>query len=59
LGAPNLTGQHACWWSRLYGDGIKKIEVIHRAGTNNQHADALSRQPVLPAPPDSDVTTAV
>ena len=50
LGAPNLSGKHARWWSRVYGSGIKKVEIVHRAGNRNQHADALSRQPVEPAP---------
>ena len=59
LGAPNLTGQHARWWSKLHGSGIKKMKIIHRAGINNQHADALSRQPVLPAPPDSEASSEV
>ena len=35
------------------------MEIIHRAGMNNQHADALSRQPVLPAPPDSEANLEV
>ena len=34
------------------------MEVIHRAGIN-QHADALSRQPVLPVPPDSEANSEV
>ena len=59
LGAPNLTGQHARWRSKLYGSGIKKIEISHRAGIKHQHADALSRQPVLPAPSNSDITAEV
>ena len=49
LGAPNLTGQHARWWTKVYGSGIKKVEIVHRSGKKNQHADALSRQPVSPA----------
>ena len=55
VGAPNLTGQHARWWSKVYGSGIKLIDIVHRAGKESQHADALLRQPVLPAPLD-DVT---
>ena len=55
LGAPNLTEQHAHWWSKLYGNGIKKIEIFHKAGIKHQNADALSRQPVQPAPSDSDI----
>ena len=50
LGAPNLSGKHARWWSRVYGSGIKKVEIVHRAGSKNRHADALSRQPVELAP---------
>jgi len=56
LGVPNLTGQHAHWWGKLYGSWIKNIEINNRARINNQHADVLSR---LPAPPDSDLTTEV
>ena len=59
LGAPNLTGQHARWWSKVYGSGIKLIDIIHRAGKESQHADALSRQPVLPAPPDDGTSKEV
>ena len=32
LGAPNLTGKRARWWSKLYGNGIKNINIIHRSG---------------------------
>ena len=54
LGAPNLTGQHARWWSKVYGSGVGRIDIVHRAGKENRHADALSRQPVLPAPSEDD-----
>ena len=57
LGAPNLTGKHARWWSKVYGSGIKQINIIHRAGKKNLHADCLSRQPVIPAPPEEDADT--
>ena len=59
LGAPNLTGQHARWWSKVYGSGIRLIDIVHRAGKESQHADALSRQPVLPAPPDDGTSKEV
>jgi len=58
LGAPNLTGQHAQWWTKVYGSGIKKIDIVHRSGKKNQHADALSHQPVLTAPSE-EVDTGV
>jgi len=56
LGTPNLSGQHARWWTKLYGSGIKRLEMIHQAGTHNQHADALSRQPVSPATPSTEAS---
>ena len=57
LGVPNLTGQHARWWSKVYGSGIRQINIVHRTEKENQYADALSRQPVLSAPPDDDDTS--
>ena len=47
LGASNLTGRHARWWSKLYGSGIKHIDIVHCSGKKNLHADCLSRQPVM------------
>ena len=58
LGAPNLTGKHARWWSKVYGSGIKQVNIIHCSGKKNRHADCLSRQPVMPAPPN-DANTEV
>jgi len=29
LGTPNLTGKHACWWSKLYGSDISEIDIVH------------------------------
>ena len=54
LGLPNLIGQHARWWSKVDGSGVGRIDMVHRAGKENRHADALSRQPVLPAPLEDD-----
>ena len=51
---PNLTGKHARWWSKIHGSGIGEVDIVHRAGKENLHADALSRQPVMPAPTDED-----
>ena len=33
---------------------VERLEIIHRAGKENCHADALSRQPNLPAPEEED-----
>ena len=54
LETPNLTGKHACWWSKIHGSGIGEVNIVHRAGKENTHADALSRQPVMPAATEKD-----
>ena len=54
LGTPNLSGKHARWWNKVHGSGISEIDIVHRAGRENRHADALSRQPILPAPAEED-----
>ena len=54
--APHLNGKHARWWTKIYGSGIKSIEVHHRTGKQNTNADALSRNPHLP-PPEEDLAT--
>ena len=58
LGAPNLTGKHARWWSKIDGSGINQVNIVHRSGKKNQHADCLSCQPVIPALPDDEDTNA-
>ena len=45
-----MSGKHARWWSKIYGSGIKQVEIVHRSGKKNQHTDCLSRQPVWSAP---------
>ena len=55
LEAPKLNGQHAKRWNKVYIWQWHKIDIVHRAGNGKQHADILSKQPVLPAPPDDGV----
>ena len=55
----NLSGRHARLWSKVYGSGIKHIDIVHHAGRKNLHANCLSRQPVMPAPSDEDANTEV
>ena len=45
LDSPNPSGRHARWWTRVFGQGIKEVTIIHRAGKDNLAADALSRNP--------------
>ena len=49
LGGTDLHGKHARWWQKVYASGIRKLEIVYRSGKENKHADALSRQPFLPA----------
>ena len=51
LETPNPTGKHARWWTRIYGLGLKKLNILYRPGREN--VDALSRAPV-----DSTVSVA-
>ena len=54
LGAPNLDGKHARWWNKVHGSRIREVDIVYRAKHNNCHADALSRQPVLPPTLEDD-----
>ena len=59
LGAPSLNGKHARWWTKVYGSGIRDIQIQHRTGRENTNADALSRSPQMPAPPEGTVEAEV
>jgi len=39
----------------VYGSGVKAVQIVHRAGSENSHADALSSQPHL-LPPEEGIT---
>ena len=56
LGVPHLNGKHARWWTKIYGSGIRSVEIRHRSGKQNTNADALSRNPYLP-PPVKEIDT--
>ena len=46
LKAPNRSGKHARWWTRVYGSGIHEVDIVYRPGKHNMNADALSRSPL-------------
>ena len=50
LETPNPSGKHARWWTRVYGTGVKTVQIVHRSGKSNASADALSRSPQAMAP---------
>ena len=42
LEAPNSSGRHGRWWTRVYGDGLKSIKIVYRPGKANSNANVLS-----------------
>lgn len=32
LGAPSPSGKHARWWLRVFGSGVKKVDIVYRPG---------------------------
>ena len=50
LNTPTPSGKHARWWSRVYGSGVSEVNIIYRSGKANANANALSRNPCMPAP---------
>ena len=45
LETPNPSGKHARWWSKIFGSGVRNINITYRAGKENANADALSHCP--------------
>ena len=39
------SGRHAHWWTPVFSNGIKQVTILHRAGQDNEAADALSQNP--------------
>ena len=52
LETPNPSGKHARWWSKVFGSGVRNINIVYRAGKENGNADALSRCPLGKQPAD-------
>ena len=50
LATPSANGKHARWWSKVFGTGVRNVDIVYRSGKLNSNADALSRNPVDPAP---------
>ena len=43
LKTPSPSGKHARWWSKVFASGVRKLDIVYRAGRENGNADALSR----------------
>ena len=50
LEAANPSAKHAWWWTKVYGRGVKSVNIKYCAGRENKNADALSLRPHLLAP---------
>ena len=47
-----LSGKHARRWSKVFGSGVRNINIVYRAGKENGNADALSQCPLGEQPAD-------
>ena len=56
LETPSPSGKHARWWSKVFGSGVRKLEIKYRAGKENSNADALSRAPCGDSPLEVMIT---
>ena len=45
LGATNLSGKHARWWTKVYANSLRSVDIVYCSGKENTNADALSRTP--------------
>ena len=50
LETPNPSAKHARWWTKVYGSGVKNIQIVYRSGRENSNADTLSCSPQAAAP---------
>ena len=59
LGTANPSGKHARWWTKVYGAGVREVNIVYRAGKLNQSADALSWSPAVDVVPEESSSKAV
>ena len=56
LETPSPNDKHDRWWTKIFGSGVKNIQITYRAGRVNSNADALSRCPLQRETPTTSVT---
>ena len=57
LQTPSANGKHARWWSKIFGSGLRSIQIKYRPGKDNCNADGLSRCSVSSPPADELIST--
>ena len=55
LEMPSVSGKHSRWWSKLFGNGVRNIQITYRAGRENANADTLSHCPIGGETPNTSV----
>ena len=45
LETPNPSVKHAQWWSRVYGNGVRIMQIVYKSCKENLNVDSLSCSP--------------
>ena len=59
LETPSPSGKHTRWWLKVFGSGVKNVEIKYRPTRENVKANSLSRNPVLQTEVEEDMDVQV